>query len=73
MSETPEAFDLGRPACRWWRAGGEIRGLFDGPPDPEWEADRDRLDHDLNDRWDQLHQYLREAAVRPGGPRPTRT
>jgi prevent-host-death family protein len=40
-------------APRTWRTYEEIAGLFSGPPDPEWEADRDRIDDRVRDPWEQ--------------------
>lgn len=49
----------GRPSARLvapqpsrWRAWREIEALFDGPADPEWTADRSRLDDGLRDPWE---------------------
>lgn len=49
----------GRPAAslgpvdvaRWvfWEA---VADVFSGPGDPEWQADRDRLDGSMHDPWD---------------------
>lgn len=48
----------GRPGARLvpirpraWRTYDEIADLFSGRPDPDWEADRDRLDQVLRDPW----------------------
>lgn len=48
----------GRPSARLvpvgaqrWRSFASIAELFDGPADPEWEADRDRIDQALRDPW----------------------
>lgn len=48
----------GRPTARMvaaasqpWRSFEAIAELFDGPPDTEWEADRDRIDHAVRDPW----------------------
>ena len=46
----------GRPSARLvpvnprtWRSWSEVAELFDGPADPAWTADRDRLDDDVRD------------------------
>jgi prevent-host-death family protein len=48
----------GRPSARLvpvvprsWRTYTEVADLFDGPADPEWSADRDRVDDVLRDPW----------------------
>jgi prevent-host-death family protein len=48
----------GRPSARLvparptqWRAWADIADLFRGPADPDWERDRDLVDHDLRDPW----------------------
>jgi prevent-host-death family protein len=48
----------GRPTARLvparptqWRAWADIADLFRGPADPDWERDRDLVDHDLRDPW----------------------
>jgi len=48
----------GRPAARLvpaephtWREFRDIAELFEGPSDPEWPADRDRLDTVVRDPW----------------------
>ena len=48
----------GRPSVRMvpaaprsWRPYTAVSELFDGPPDPEWADDRDRIDDELHDRW----------------------
>ena len=48
----------GRPGARLvpirpraWRTYGEIAGLFAGRPDPDWQADRERIDQALRDPW----------------------
>jgi prevent-host-death family protein len=48
----------GRPGARLvpirpraWRTYDEISDLFSGRPDPDWEADRDRIDQVLRDPW----------------------
>jgi prevent-host-death family protein len=38
-------------ASRNWRRWDEVAELFDGPPDPAWEDDRDRIDQELRDPW----------------------
>ncbi|GAB3128870.1 hypothetical protein GCM10027289_09300 [Tsukamurella serpentis] len=49
----------GRPSARMvsavpraWRHYGEIAALFEGGgADPDWDADRDRVDQQLRDPW----------------------
>lgn len=48
----------GRPGARLvpirpraWRTYDEIADLFAGRADPDWETDRDRIDHALRDPW----------------------
>lgn len=48
----------GRPSARLvpvsprtWRRWNEVAELFEGPADPSWAADRDRLDGDPHDPW----------------------
>jgi prevent-host-death family protein len=48
----------GRPSARLvparptrWRPWTEIADLFGGPPDPEWERDRDLVDGEVRDPW----------------------
>jgi prevent-host-death family protein len=48
----------GRPSARLvparptqWRAWADIADLFRGPADPDWERDRDLVDHDVADPW----------------------
>ena len=48
----------GRPSARLvpvapqhWRTYAEVADLFNGPADPEWSADRDRVDDVLRDPW----------------------
>lgn len=38
-------------APRTWRSYGEVADVFRGPADPDWEADRERIDHRLRDPW----------------------
>lgn len=38
-------------STRTWRSWGEISDLFEGPADPIWEQDRDRIDSRLIDPW----------------------
>lgn len=37
------------PAPREWRTWSDIAELFDGPNDPGWIADQDRVEHDVRD------------------------
>jgi len=48
----------GRPSARLvaarpspWRAWAEFADLFGGPDDPDWAADRVRVDDDARDPW----------------------
>ncbi|WP_090608212.1 type II toxin-antitoxin system Phd/YefM family antitoxin [Mycobacterium lentiflavum] len=48
----------GRPAAklvpaapRTWRRWTDVAGLFAGPDDPSWTADRDEIAHELRDPW----------------------
>ncbi|MBX7447921.1 type II toxin-antitoxin system prevent-host-death family antitoxin [Mycolicibacterium sp. 3033] len=48
----------GRPAAllvpaatRTWRQWADISDLFSGVGDPDWEADRELISHDLRDPW----------------------
>jgi prevent-host-death family protein len=48
----------GRPSARLvpvapraWRTYTEVSDLFNGPADPEWSADRDRVDDIFRDPW----------------------
>jgi prevent-host-death family protein len=48
----------GRPSVRLvpverrtWRSFAEVADVFHGPSDPDWETDRDRIDHELHDPW----------------------
>lgn len=34
-----------------WRSWHEVTDVFGGPGDPDWERDRDLLDHDVRDPW----------------------
>jgi prevent-host-death family protein len=38
-----------------WLQWAEIADLFAGRPDPDWEGDRELIDHSLTNPWDQLH------------------
>ena len=40
-----------RVAPRAWRPYSAVAELFDGPADPQWAADRDRIDDELRDPW----------------------
>lgn len=48
----------GRPGARLvpavpraWRQWGEVADLFMGPADPDWDADRQTIDHEVRDPW----------------------
>ncbi|HEU5008464.1 MAG TPA: type II toxin-antitoxin system prevent-host-death family antitoxin [Jatrophihabitantaceae bacterium] len=59
--EAGEEFTItvaGRPSARLiaadaqrWRAFDAVAELFNGPSDPAWAADRDRIDQALRDPW----------------------
>lgn len=34
-----------------WRSFEATKELFDGPDDPEWNADRDVIDQEIKDPW----------------------
>ena len=38
-------------APRTRRRWAEVAGLFAGPADPAWDADRDAIAHDVRDPW----------------------
>jgi prevent-host-death family protein len=38
-------------APRTWRHMDEVAELFDGPADPDWSVDRDRVDASLGEPW----------------------
>lgn len=41
-----------RPAAdRTWRRWDDVRDVFAGPADPDWEQDRDLVDGSLRDPW----------------------
>ena len=42
---------LSPPARSAWRTFDEVAELFDGVDDPDWDADRDRLDSSPRDPW----------------------
>jgi hypothetical protein len=42
--------------ARCWRSSAEVADLFDGPEDPEWAADRDRIADELQDPWQRAAQ-----------------
>ena len=49
----------GRPGARLvhaiprvWRQWADVATLFEGPADPDWDADRDMVAHDVRDPWD---------------------
>ncbi|MFI5506227.1 hypothetical protein ACIA48_02075 [Mycobacterium sp. NPDC051804] len=48
--------DDGTDAARRWRSSAEVADLFDGPEDPEWVADRDRIADELQDPWQRAAQ-----------------
>ena len=60
--EGGEAIDItvaGRLAARMvpvrpreWQRWSDVEGCFDGPPDPDWEHDRNQIDQSLVNRWD---------------------
>ena len=38
-------------APRAWRQWGDIAELFNGPADPDWADDRDKIPHSVSDPW----------------------
>ena len=60
--EEGEAMDItvaGRLAARMvpvrprqWQRWADVAPCFDGPPDLDWEQDRDQIDQSLVDPWD---------------------
>lgn len=38
-------------APRAWRHWGEVADLFTGPADPDWDADREAVSHEVRDPW----------------------
>lgn len=62
--EAGEEFTItvaGRPSARMvpiapqsWRTYPEVAEVFRGATDPDWSADRDRIDDDLRDPWSSV-------------------
>ena len=62
--EGGEQFEItvaGRPAARLvptaparWQSWNAIADLLAGQADPDWEQDRDQIDHSLENPWDQV-------------------
>lgn len=50
VSGRPAAL-LGPVETRRWVSWEEVAAIFSGPTDPEWSADRDRLDQTIADPW----------------------
>jgi len=44
---------LGPVSTRTWRRWAEIEAVFTSATDPEWAADRDRLDGGVVDPWER--------------------
>jgi prevent-host-death family protein len=44
-----EVAQLGPVRRRTWRRGSDLAGLFTGPADADWGADRDRVDGTVTD------------------------
>lgn len=38
-------------APRAWRQWADVAELFAGPPDPDWDDDREAITHELRDPW----------------------
>lgn len=38
-------------ARRAWRRWEDVAELFAGPADPDWDADRDAIAHEVKDPW----------------------
>lgn len=56
--ERIEVTVAGRPSAvlvpaesRRWRSWSDVVDVFEGPADPDWEADRDQIDQELRDPW----------------------
>jgi len=48
----------GRPGARLvsavpraWRQWGDVADVFAGPADPDWNDDRETIDHEVRDPW----------------------
>ena len=46
-----EVAELGPVRRDQWRSWADVAAVFDGPPDPDWELDRDRIDQSATDPW----------------------
>ena len=44
-----EVAELGPVRRNRWRRGADIAAVFEGPPDADWTADRERIDDSLVD------------------------
>jgi prevent-host-death family protein len=44
-----EVAQLGPVRRHQWRRAADVAPIFAGPPDPEWDADRDLLDDTISD------------------------
>ena len=42
---------LGPATPSRWRQYAEIAEIFDGPADPTWDADRERIDQTVGNAW----------------------
>jgi hypothetical protein len=42
--------------ARRWRSSTEVADRFNGPEDPKWAADRDRMADELQDPWQRAAQ-----------------
>jgi len=40
-------------APKRWRRWEDVGGLFSGPGDPDWDRDRDLIDHSVAGPWDR--------------------
>lgn len=40
-------------APKRWQRWADIANLFAGPPDPDWDRDRDLIDQTLDNPWDR--------------------
>lgn len=40
------------PTPKRWQHWETIAGLFDGPPDPEWQHERELIDQRVRNPWD---------------------
>lgn len=41
-------------APKRWQRWADIANLFTGPPDPDWDRDRDLIDQTIDNPWDRM-------------------